>query len=61
MKIEFDVNCLGYPVGGYNNSFGIELEEWEIEGMSEEEREKYIEKCIYDYILENLDYGYEIK
>ena len=29
--------------------------------MTEEEKEKYIEKCIYDYILENLDYGYEIK
>lgn len=61
MKIEFDVNCLGYSVGGYNNSFEIEIEEWETEGMLEEEKEKYIEKCIYDYILENLDYGYEIK
>ena len=61
MKIEFEVSCLGYSVGGHNNSFEIEIEEYEVKGMSETEKEKYIEKCIYDYILENLDYGYEIK
>lgn len=61
MKIEFEVSCLGYQVGGYNNSFEIEIEEWEVEDMTEEEKREYIEKCIYDYILENLDYGYEIK
>ena len=61
MNIEFTVSCFGYSVGGHNKSFEIEIEEWEIEDMTEEEKEKYIEKCIYDYILENLDYGYEIK
>lgn len=60
MKIEFEVSCLGYSVGGHSSSFDIEIEDWETEGMPEEEKEKYIEKCIYGYILENLDYGYEI-
>lgn len=61
MIIEFKVNCFGYSVGGHRNSFDIEIEEYEVEGMSDKEKEEYIEKCIYDYILENLDYGYEIK
>lgn len=59
MKISFTVGCLGYSVGGYNNSFEIEIKDSEVEGMTDEEKEEYIEKCIYDYILENLDFGYE--
>lgn len=61
MKIEFTASCLGYYVGGYNKSFEIEIEDCELEGMTDDEKIEYIEKSIYEYILENLDYGYEIK
>lgn len=60
MKIEFSVSCMGYTVGGHNSLFEIEIEEWEIANMNEEEKEEYIDKCIYDYILSELEYGYEI-
>ena len=61
MKIEFNVSLLGYSVGDYNNPFEIEIDKDDVEGMSEEEKEVYIENEIYNYILENLDYGYSIK
>lgn len=61
MKIYFNCNCLGYGVGGYNRNFEIEIEEWEIEDMTEKEKNEYIENTIYEYILENLDFGYEIE
>lgn len=61
MKIEFTTSCFGYFIGGHNSSFEIEIEEWEVENMTEEEKEKYIEKSIHEYIIENLDYGYTIK
>jgi len=61
MKIEFTASCFGYYIGGHNKYFEIEIEEWEIEGKSKEEKQAYIEKAIYEYILENLDFGYGIK
>lgn len=38
MKISFTVGCLGYSVGGYNNSFEIEIKDSEVEGMTDEEK-----------------------
>lgn len=61
MKIEFTASCFGYLIGGHNNYFEIEIEEYDLEGKTEEEKQEYIEKCIYEYILENLDYGYKIR
>lgn len=61
MIVEFNVSCLGYSVAGYNHSFQIEIEEWELEGKTEGEKEVYIERAIHEHIIENIDFEYKIK
>lgn len=60
MKIKFNVNCLGFSVGGYNHHFELEIDKEDIKEMSEIERQYYIEERIYEHILDNLDYGVEL-
>lgn len=55
MKINFTVDCLGYCVGGFNNKFEMEIEEWEIEDMNEEEIEEYIHKQCLQYVADRLE------
>ena len=38
MKIDFGVYCLGYSVRGRDYPFEIEIDDNELEGMSEEEK-----------------------
>ena len=61
MIIEFRVNLFGYDVGGYNNTFEIEIEDRELEGMNDLEKEVYIDRCINEYIQGSLEYGYELE
>ena len=60
MIINFEVDCFGYSVGGYNKSFEIEIEEYEIEGMSEKQRDIYISEQIENYIRDNIEFSFDI-
>ena len=60
MKIKFTTNCLGYSVGA-NNTFEMEIDEWEIANMENDEKKEYIEKSIREYIAENTDFSYDIE
>ena len=60
MIIRFEVDCFGYSVGGYKNSFEIEIEEYEIEDMSEKQRDIYISEQIENYIRDNIEFSFEI-
>lgn len=60
MIIRFEVDCFGYSVGGYKNSFEIEIEEYEIEGMSEKQRDIYISEQIENYIRDNIEFSFDI-
>ena len=60
MIIRFEVDCFGYSVGGYKNSFEIEIEEYEIEGMSEKQRDTYISEQIENYIRDNIEFSFDI-
>ena len=61
MKIKITASLFGYMVGGHNHEEEIEIEEWETKGMNEEEIEDYIEKAVYEYIKNELEWGWEIK
>ncbi|MGX4600266.1 DUF7167 family protein [Faecalimicrobium sp. JNUCC 81] len=61
MKIELSASLLGFSVGGYNYTTEIEISDEDTKGMTEEQKEKYIEKQVYDYLMDTLDWGYEIK
>ena len=61
MIIEFRVSLFGYDVGGHNNTFEIEIEDRELEGMNDLEKEVYIDRCINEYIQGSLEYGYEFE
>ena len=60
MIVRFEVDCFGYSVGGYKNSFEIEIEEYEIEGMSEKQRDIYISEQIENYIRDNIEFSFDI-
>ena len=55
MIVDFGVYCLGYNVGGREYSFEIEIDESELEGLSEEDRYEYIHKVCHEYLMENLE------
>lgn len=55
MVVEFEVDCLGYSVGGFGNKFEIEIEEWELEDMDEDEKNDYIHKTCFEYVMNNLE------
>lgn len=55
--VEFEVSCFGYSLGGYGNLFELEIEESELEGMTEDEKEEYIHKQCWEYVMENLEVG----
>lgn len=61
MKIELSASLLGFSVGGYNHTQTIEIDDEDVKGMSEEEKEKYIEQQVYEYLMDTLDWGYKIK
>ncbi|CEQ01665.1 Uncharacterised protein [[Clostridium] sordellii] len=60
MNIEFTINCMGYSVGEFKK-FKMKIDDNEFEDMSEDDRRRYMEEVIFDYILENLKYKYKIK
>ena len=55
MKIDFGVYCLGYSVGGRDYPFEIEIDDNELEGMSEDEKLEYIHKYCYEYIMSDIE------
>lgn len=57
MIVKFNVNCMGYMVGGYNTNFEIEFEDDEFDDMTEEERHDYIIEAVHEHIMERLDFG----
>lgn len=61
MLVNFGVYCLGYSVGGADYPFDIEIDEMELEGMSEEERNDYIHKACFEYVMESLEVGIDIE
>lgn len=60
MIVKFTVSCMGYSVGGYNHQFEINLDDKDVEGMTEEQKDEFISECINEYIEERLSFGYEI-
>ncbi len=57
MIVKFKVNCLSFSVGGYHYDHEIEIDDECLNGMTEEQKEEYIDEQIYGYINECLDYG----
>lgn len=55
MLINVDVTVCGY---GVNTE--IEIEESEVEGMTEEEKDDYIHQQAYEYVKENLEVSCEV-
>lgn len=60
MKINFTVSCMGYSVGGYDYQFEIDIDDRDVEGMTEEQKDEFISECINEYIEERLSFGYKI-
>jgi hypothetical protein len=52
-----NVNIL---VCGFEVNTEIEIEDSELEGMTEEEKDEYIHQEAYEYVKENLEVGCEI-
>lgn len=57
IKVKFTVNCMGFTVGGHGSSFEAEVKD--LNFKTNKEREEYIESCISNYILENIEFEYE--
>ena len=57
IKVEFSVKCMGVTVGGHGSSFEAEVKD--LNFKTNKEREEYIESCISNYILENIEFEYE--
>lgn len=60
MNVNFGVYCMGYSVGGRDYPFDIDIDESELEGMSEDEKFEYIHKICFEYVLENIEVGIDI-
>lgn len=37
------------------------VDDEDVKGMSEEEKEKYIDQQIYEHLIDTLEWGYKIK
>ena len=55
MKIDFGVYCLGYNVGGHDYPFKFDVDDNELEGMTNDEKYDYIYKVCWEYLIENLE------
>ena len=57
MKVEFLVGCMGYSVGGYRNTFDIEIDDNILQDVKErgEDLEDFIYEYIHEYVLEELE------
>lgn len=55
MKINFGVCCLGFHVGGYNYPFEFDVDDSELEGMTNDEKYDYIYEVCWEYLQENLE------
>lgn len=55
MLVNVDITVCGY---GVNTE--IEIEEWEVAGMNEKEKDEYIHQQAFEYVKENLEVGCEI-
>ena len=57
MLLKISVSCMGYSVGGYDNTFDLEIDDILLKDLSEDEKDDYIQNYANEYILENLDIG----
>lgn len=57
MLLKISVSCMGYSVGGYDNTFDLEIDDILLKDLSEDEKDDYIQNYVNEYILENLDIG----
>ena len=51
--------CMGVTVGGYGSVFEVEMEDFDFK--CDKERDDYISRTIYNYIIKNIDYKYSLK
>lgn len=58
MKVKYQYSI---PVAGAIISGCMEIDESEIEGMSEEEKENYISDMVWEDIIQNIAWGWEIE
>lgn len=61
MNVKFSIDCMGYSVGGYRNTFEVEIGDDVLQDVKErgEDLEDYIYKYVYEYVLEELEIGIE--
>ena len=59
MIVNFGVYALGYNLGGRDYPFEIEIEDKELEGLTEDEKYEYIHKYCFEYLMDSLEIGIE--
>lgn len=57
MLLKISVSCMGYSVGGHDNTFDLEIDDILLKDLSEDEKDDYIQNYASEYILGNLDIG----
>lgn len=55
MIVDFGVYALGYNLGGRDYPFELEIDDSELEGLSEEDKYEYIHKVCREYLLDSLE------
>mgnify|MGYP006335960949 CR=1 FL=1 len=50
MKVEFSIDCMGYSVGGYRNTFEVEIDNDILQDAKESGKD--LEDFIYEYVYE---------
>ena len=57
MKIEINASLFGFTP----HEEIIEIEEWEIRGMTEEEIEDFIDRTVWEHARNSIEYDWTIK
>lgn len=52
--------AISYGIGYGNHRDSMTIDESELVGMNEEEKDEYINNLVYEQVVEHLDYGWTI-
>ena len=56
MKVRVSGSLFGFPID-YEQE--VEIDDSLLDGLSEEEREEVVEREVYDYVMDSLEYSIE--
>lgn len=56
MKVRVSGSLFGFPID-YGQE--VEIDDSLLDGLSEEEREEVVEREVYDYVMDSLEYSIE--